>query len=98
MEETFGLPVEYNGQQMMLKASLLVTGYTHKFIVEVEGQSMIFEPDEERNYRSVIPYDDIKNQKHLDIELLKTISKALEKLVKWRIKNKDNISLIFLVF
>jgi hypothetical protein len=82
MEETFGLPVEYNGQQMMLKASLLVTGYTHKFIVEVEGQSMIFEPDEERNYRSVIPYDDIKNQKHLDIELLKTISKALEKLVK----------------
>ena len=65
MEETFGLPVEYNGQQMMLKASLLVTGYTHKFIVEVEGQSMIFEPDEERNYRSVIPYDDIKNQKHL---------------------------------
>ena len=78
MEETFDLPVEYKGEQIMLKTSLLVIGYTHKFNVEVEGQSIIFEPDEERNYRSVIPYDEINNQKHLDIELLKRITAMLE--------------------
>jgi hypothetical protein len=78
MEESFDLPVEYKGEQLMLKASLLVTGYTHKFNVEVDGQNIIFEPDEERNYRSVIPYDDINNQKHIDIELLKTIAAMLE--------------------
>ena len=46
----------------MLKASLVVTGYTHKFNVDVNGQIIVFEPDEERNYRAVIPYDDINNQ------------------------------------
>lgn len=50
----------------------------HRFIVEVSEQEVIFEPDEERNYRAVIPYDDINNQKHLDIELLKTIAAMLE--------------------
>jgi hypothetical protein len=50
MEEQFELPVEYKGQELMLKASLLVTGYTHKFNVDVNGQNIIFEPDEERNY------------------------------------------------
>ena len=50
LEQQFELPVEYNGQQLMLKALLQVTGYTHKFFVEVEGHSIIIEPDEERNY------------------------------------------------
>jgi len=36
-------------------AKLIVTGYTHKFGVDVNGQNIIFEPDEERNYRAVIP-------------------------------------------
>jgi hypothetical protein len=55
MEQEFELPVEHKGQQLMLKASLLVTGYTHKFSVEVDEQIIVFEQDEERNYRGVIP-------------------------------------------
>ena len=54
MEEEFELPVEYKGAQLMLNASLLVTGYTHKFNVDANGHNIIFEPDEERNYRAVI--------------------------------------------
>ena len=49
MENQFELPVQYKGEQLMLKASLLITGYTHKFKVDVNGRSIIFEPDEERN-------------------------------------------------
>lgn len=58
----FRRTVRYKGQELMLKASLVVTGYTHKFNVDVNGQIIVFEPDEERNYRAVIPYDDINNQ------------------------------------
>jgi hypothetical protein len=73
MEEFFDLPVEYKAEQVMLKTSLLVTGYTHKFNVEVDGQNVIFEPDEEKIYRAVINYEDIKMNKNIDGELLKAI-------------------------
>jgi len=82
MDEQFELPVVYKGEQPLFKASLLVTGYTHKFSVDINGQDVIFEPDEERNYRAVIKYADIPNHKKIDIELLRSIASALEKLGK----------------
>ena len=82
MEEPFELPLVYKGEQLLLKASLLVTGYAHKFSVDINGQIIIFEPDEERNYRAVIPYDDIGKNKPVDIELLKDITRAIETIVQ----------------
>ena len=55
-DQQFELSVEYKGDQLLLKASLIVTGYTHKFMVELDRQTIVFEPDEERNYRAVIPF------------------------------------------
>ena len=78
MEEQFELPVQYKGEELMFKATLLVTGYTHKFSVDVNGQTIVFEPDEERIYRAIVPYDDINKNKSVDIELLKEIAKAIE--------------------
>ena len=74
--------MEYKGEQLLFKASLIITGYTHKFSVDINGQELIFEPDEERNYRAVINYDDIPNAKNVQIELLKSIASAIEELVK----------------
>lgn len=82
MQDYFDLPVTYKGEEFMLKSSLLVTGYTHKFNVEIDGKDYIFEPDEERNYRCVIPYDKIGEQKEVDVELFKAIVEAIESLVK----------------
>jgi hypothetical protein len=82
MEEQFELPVKYKGEELMLNASLIFTGYTHKFSVDINGQIIIFEPDEERNYRAVIPYDDIGKNKPVDIELLKDITRAIETIVQ----------------
>jgi hypothetical protein len=82
MEEQFELPVECKGQELMLKASLLVTGYTHKFNVDVNGQNIIFEPDDEGSYRAVIPYDDIDNNSSVDKELIKLIATTIEKIFK----------------
>lgn len=82
MEDEFELPVQYKGNQLMFKASLLITGYTHKFKVEVGEQVVIFEPDEQREYRAVIPYEEIANQKNVDVELLKRIAEVIEHLFK----------------
>jgi len=82
MDEEFELPVEYKGEQLLLKASLIVTGYTHKFSVIVNGETVISEPDEERNYRAVLSYDDILEKKNIEIELLKGIAGVIEHLVK----------------
>ena len=82
MEEEFELPVKYKGEEQMLNAKLIVTGYKHKFCVDVNGQNIIFEPDEERNYRAVINYDDIGKNNPVDIELLKEITKSIESIVQ----------------
>ena len=67
---------------ILFKASLLVTGHTHKFNVDVNGQSIIFEPDEERNYRAVIPCDELDNNKNINKELLKAIAISIEEILK----------------
>ena len=64
MAEQFELPVEHKGEKRFLKATLNVYGYTHKFHVDVDGEIVIFEPDEERNYRAVIDYDKIGHDKN----------------------------------
>ena len=93
MEEEFELPLVYKGEQLLLNASLLVTGYTHKFSVDVNGQIIIFEPDEERNYRAVINYDDLHHDKNIDKNFLKAtfpFYNLLQALIK---NNVDNIGL-----
>lgn len=82
MDEKFQLPVEYKGEELALNTSLLVTGFTHKFVVEVYGQEIIFEPDEERNYRAIIPYEEVGKNKTLDQGLLKEIASVLQVLIK----------------
>ena len=80
--EDFDLPIEYKGVEHVFKGSLVTFGHTHKFQVDVNGQIVIFEPDEERNYRAVITYEKIGNSKHIDEELLKSISAFLEEIFK----------------
>ncbi|MEP6514303.1 MAG: hypothetical protein ABJA79_10555 [Parafilimonas sp.] len=82
MQEEFELLVDYNGHEYLFKATLNVYGYTHKIMVDVNGQPIIFEPDEERNYRAVLDYDDINNGKKFDIDLLKKIAESIEEILK----------------
>jgi len=82
MEEEFELPVVYKGQELILKASLIATGYTHKFSVEVDEQIIVFEPDEQRNYRAILSYGDLDKKNNVDVELLKRIAEVIEHLFK----------------
>ena len=82
MEEQFDLPVEYKGEEHLYKASLVVYGFTHRFHVLVNDQVIIFEPDEERNYRAVLDYSEPDRNKNMDVQLLKKIAEVIEMLIK----------------
>ncbi|MDQ2863624.1 MAG: hypothetical protein M3R50_08270 [Bacteroidota bacterium] len=79
--DEFELPVIYKGKEILFNSSLQVTGYTHRFIVDIFGQSVIFEPDEERNYRAIVSTEDLNNNKNIDQELLKMISEKITEIV-----------------
>jgi hypothetical protein len=79
MNETIDIPIIYKGKELIFKAKVVKFGYIHRFEVEVDGYSVIFEPDEERNYRVILNPVDDKNSK-IDLELLKQISETLQSL------------------
>ncbi|MBD0331192.1 MAG: hypothetical protein ICV66_00910 [Chitinophagaceae bacterium] len=81
MDEPFELPVTYKSKELLFPALLLMLGYTHKFQVQVNGLEVLFEPDEERNYRAVIEPEQVKSSK-IDVELLKAIAGAIEAIAK----------------
>ena len=59
-----------------MEGELRIFGYTHKIAINFEGREILFEPDEERNYRAVMPrYDG--SMAEIDIELVQAISKEL---------------------
>jgi hypothetical protein len=72
MADTFDLPVEWNGRESTYPAELLRYGYTHKIHITVEDIILVFEPDEEGQYRAIVPPDT-----YIDKALLAAISEAL---------------------
>jgi len=77
MAESFTLVVNYKGKEYQLESELRVFGYTHKVATKLEGVEILFEPDEERNYRAVIP-DNEGLKTEIDIGLIQAITKELE--------------------
>jgi hypothetical protein len=82
MNESFDIPVSFKGETLFFSSRLLQCGYTHKFVVDVYGQPVYFEPDEERNYRAIIETADINTNKELNFELLKAVAHAIEAIIK----------------
>ena len=82
MEDTFDIPISYKGRELLFKSKLLILGYTPKISVYVNGTEVLFEPDEERNYKAVIDPEKMEGMKTIDKELLKTIAGAIETIVK----------------
>ncbi len=60
MEHFFVLPVNYKGEALNIKSRLVTFGYVYKFYIIVNGSELVFEKDDEQNYR-VIVVDKNKN-------------------------------------
>lgn len=78
MDESFELPVHFKGQDLLLSAKLRVWGYSHQILVTLNDQTIIFEPDEERNYRVILP----NPERAPDIQLVQAIVRTIESLFK----------------
>ncbi len=75
------MPVTWKGREQIFKVTLQVFGYTYRLVVDVHGQFLNFERDEERNFRAVLNYDDLNNATNIDRGLLKAIGDALETIL-----------------
>jgi hypothetical protein len=82
MTDSFEIPVKYKGEELLFPAKLLMLGYTHKIEVIVNEIPVLYEPDEERNYRAYIEPATIEKSRNIDINLLQAMAEAIESVVK----------------
>ena len=82
MDEEFELPVWFNNTELNLHAKLLNYGYSYKLEVDIDGTKLLFEPDEERNWRALIAYDELNANKKISADLLKAIASSIDEILK----------------
>jgi len=70
--------VDLEGKEYSFEARLCETGYIHKIEVLINGLEVVFEPDEERNYRALLTEKDRLLAKDKDIELIKIVGELIE--------------------
>jgi hypothetical protein len=76
------IPVTYKGEKRTFPAIFMQSGYIHKIQVEVDGQRIMFEPDEEGNYRVLLDASQLEKNINPDIALLEAIAAVLESVVQ----------------
>jgi hypothetical protein len=74
----FELPVIFNDKELLFQGRFLDYGYSSKIEMDIEGTKVLFEPDEERNWRALISFEDMQANKNLDKDLLKVIAEAID--------------------
>lgn len=80
MDEAFFIPVVYKNAPVEFEASLVQSRYAHAFHVKVGEVIVIYEQDEEGQYRGRIPMEE--TGKAPDRELLQAIGEAIEEILK----------------
>ena len=79
MENPFEIPVLFKGKQLLYPAAVIRYGYVHRIQINVGGQVVYLEKDEEGSYRAIAG---AANTKELDKELIQAIVSSLEEILK----------------
>lgn len=77
MDNSFELPIHYNGKDYLFPGSLITYGYSYKIAMQVFDTIIHFEPDEEGNYRAIINPEDLKENAAITKNLLQLIAETL---------------------
>lgn len=81
MDDYFNIPVQVDGKEREFEARLLFHGYIHRVEVIVDEVPVLFEPDEERNYRALVSLEQLEGKgKNLKRNVLEAIAKVLQSL------------------
>jgi hypothetical protein len=79
--ESFDLPVNYKGKELLFPANLRAFGYGYKIEVTINGQTILFEPDEERNWRGMVIEVEGNMPQAPDKELLAAVVTSIEAIL-----------------
>jgi hypothetical protein len=74
--------LDLDGEEHVYETRILWLGLQHKIEVNMDGILVFFEPDEERNYRAVLPAGQIALHQSIPRSLLKAIALYLESVLK----------------
>lgn len=77
MHDAFEIPVTWKDVEISFQARLIPSGYITRMGVDVYGEEIVFEPDEEGKYRVVIDPALLSDYPITDIALLKEIANVL---------------------
>jgi hypothetical protein len=79
MDEPFEIPVTYKGKEHSFPARIIKYFYIYRLEVDVNGDKILLEPDEQRNYRAII---EEHHHGKIDVQLVQEIIKVIEDVVK----------------
>ncbi|MFL5773109.1 MAG: hypothetical protein ACJ75F_08125 [Flavisolibacter sp.] len=82
MNEDFELPVNINGNEKIFRGKFLRTGYSYKIEIETGDEVLLFEPDEERNWRAVLLSDTKEASRNIQIGIYQSIADALDRVFR----------------
>ena len=82
MEEGFEISVPYKNEELLIPARLLMQGFTYKIEAIINGRVVWFEPDEERNFRAILPPDSDMETTPPDAALLQAVATALQEALQ----------------
>ncbi len=81
-EDQVLLTINFRGRSLEVPTVLRQFGYSYRIDVTISDSIVSFEPDEERNWRALVSYEDMQANKQLDPDLLRAIAEELTALAK----------------
>lgn len=75
--DEFLIPVIYKGKEIGFHSKSILFGYSYKIQVDVFGENILFEPDEEQKYRAVMSEDQRTKDLKFEAQLLNAIAEVL---------------------
>ncbi|MBC7948525.1 MAG: hypothetical protein H7Y42_11630 [Chitinophagaceae bacterium] len=82
MTDDFDIPVTWKGESLLFPARLLQYGYSYKIEVELQGEKYLFEPDEDRNWRALVPFEEAHKARNIQPALLEAVAHSLGEILK----------------
>ena len=78
MEDNIVITVPYREGEREITLRWQPIGYTHRFVADIDGVEVYFEPDEERNYRVVLSPDMADTKVKINVELIGSVVTVLQ--------------------
>jgi hypothetical protein len=82
MDEGFELPVHFNGKELSFAGKLHVYSYTQKIEIDVNGTGVLYERDDEGEWRAIVDPTKLEKNKSINTALLQAIANAIENVLK----------------